>query len=104
MSRPGPDHPDQKHVFLTNEIICSGRYAAEQGREGIKLTLIPFPGAGKGMDKEGKGILKENKERKGFPIIPYPYPLYKANSYSRLTRSFNIYPNYINLYLNLRLY
>jgi len=34
------------------------------------------------MDKEGKGILRENKEKKGFFIIPYPYPLYKADSYS----------------------
>jgi len=30
------------------------------------------------MDKEGKGILKENREGKGLPIIPYPYPPYKA--------------------------
>ncbi len=56
------------------------------------------------MDREGKRILRENKEGKGFLIIPYPYPLYKADSYNRLTRSFNIYLNYINLYPNLRLY
>ena len=30
------------------------------------------------MDKEGKGILKENKEGKGLFIIPYPYPPYRA--------------------------
>jgi len=56
------------------------------------------------MDREEKRILKENKEEKGFPIILYLYPLYKANSYSRLIYSFNIYFNYINLYPNLKLY
>jgi len=56
------------------------------------------------MNKEGKRILRENKKGKGFLIIPYLYPLYKINNYSRPTRSFNAYFNYINLYLNFRLY
>jgi len=56
------------------------------------------------MDREGKRILRENKERKGFLIILYLYPLYKANNYSRLIYSFNAYFNYINLYPNFKLY
>ena len=79
-------------------------YAAEQGRERIKLTSISIPGVGKGINREEKRILRENKEGKRFFIILYPYPLYKANNYSRLTRFFNAYFNYINLYPNLKLY
>jgi len=30
------------------------------------------------MDREEKGILKENREGKGFSIIPYPCPPYRA--------------------------
>jgi len=45
------------------------------------LTPILFPGVGKRMDREEKGILKENRERKGFPIIPYPCPPYRAAPY-----------------------
>ncbi len=30
------------------------------------------------MDREGKGILRENREGKGLPIIPCPCPPYKA--------------------------
>jgi hypothetical protein len=30
------------------------------------------------MDREGKGIPRENREGKGLPIIPYPCPPYKA--------------------------
>ena len=30
------------------------------------------------MDREGKGILRENREGKGLLIIPYPYPPYRA--------------------------
>ena len=56
------------------------------------------------MNKEGKRILRENKEEKRFLIIPYPCPPYKANNYSRLIHSFNAYFNYINLYPNLKLY
>jgi len=56
------------------------------------------------MNKEEKRILRENKEGKRFFIISYLYPLYKVNSYNRLTRSFNTYFNYINLYPNLKLY
>jgi hypothetical protein len=33
------------------------------------------------MDKEEKRILKENKKEKGFPIIPYLYPPYRAALY-----------------------
>ena len=33
------------------------------------------------MDREEKGILKENREGKGFPIIPCPCPPYRAPPY-----------------------
>jgi len=33
------------------------------------------------MDKEEKGIPKENREGKGFPVIPCPCPPYRAAPY-----------------------
>ncbi len=52
------------------------------------------------MNREGKGILRENKEEKGLFIILYPYPPSDKASYIYIY----IYPITTPIYSNIYVY
>ncbi len=55
------------------------------------------------MDREEKGIRKENREGKGFPIIPCPCPPYRAAPYMAIYARMHapLLPPYMAMYARM---